>query len=70
MSVHVDVEEEFPEEIIKQYFTDKYLTIWHMGFNNTNGYGYIFPKKNVINIGYSSNSNKRSQFQENNVKLY
>lgn len=54
VSTCLDVEEEFPEDVIKQYFTEDYVTIWHMGFNNTKGYGYIFPKKNVINIGYGA----------------
>jgi geranylgeranyl reductase family protein len=48
----LEVEEEFPEEVITKYFTDKRMTYWHAGFLNTPGYGYIFPKKHHINIGF------------------
>ena len=46
------VEEEFPEEVIQEYFGEQYITYWHLGFGNTRGYAYVFPKKSHINIGF------------------
>ncbi len=50
----LEVEEEFPEDVIEQFFHNKGTTYCHAGYLNTPGYGYIFPKKRHINIGYGA----------------
>lgn len=39
------------KEIINDYFTDKHIGHLHIKIFDLNGYGWIFPKKNHINIG-------------------
>jgi geranylgeranyl reductase family protein len=60
----LEVEEEFPEDVILKYYGKEYTTIWHFGFQNTKGIGYIFPKKNVINIGFGAITSEDIPYRE------
>ena len=54
LGVCLRVEEEFPEDVILEYFGEQYTTYWHVGFGNTRGYAYVFPKKRHITIGFGT----------------
>ncbi len=45
-------EVEVPQEILDQYYTKKRTTHMHLGLGELYGYGWIFPKKNHLNIGF------------------
>lgn len=51
--IAVCVCEEIPlnKEIIEQFFTEKRLVHFHTRFQGINGYGWLFPKEQHINIG-------------------
>lgn len=38
-------------KLIDSYFTERRYAHLHVGFSGLNGYGWVFPKKNHINIG-------------------
>lgn len=64
LGVCLRVEEEFPEDVILEYFGKEYRTYWHVGFGDTRGYAYIFPKKRHINIGFGTVTPDRLPFRE------
>ncbi len=45
---------EVTEDVVKKYFPDGHYGYMHMGFSGTEGYGWIFPKKTHINIGFGA----------------
>lgn len=48
--------EEFPlsEDVMDEYFTSDRLCHIHSKFNGIRGYGWVFPKKNHVNVGIIS----------------
>ncbi len=48
------IESEVKEDVMEKYFPDGHFGYMHMGFNGMEGYGWIFPKKTHINIGFGA----------------
>src|SRR5271157_1546117 len=59
-------ESEIGENVMNNFFPDGNLGYMHIGFDNSEGYGWIFPKKTHINVGYgallNSSLNVRGSF--------
>jgi len=67
--IGVCVLEDIPLEnkIIKEYFTNDYTCHIHHQINNITGYGWVFPKKDSINVGivdYISFGKKRNNLNQ------
>ncbi len=56
-------EVELPSEIIDQFYTNKRSSHLHFGFGKLYGYGWIFAKKNHVNIGFGEGLNKMTPGQ-------
>ncbi len=51
-------EVEVPQAILDQFYLKTRISHLHLGFGKLYGYGWIFPKKNHINIGFGEGLNK------------
>ena len=58
----------FPTAIIDEYFTKKRICHIHSKFGGIKGYGWIFPKKNHVNIGIVNYKMNSSTDHNQNIK--
>ncbi len=54
---------EVSQEILDKFYTKTRISHLHFGFGKLYGYGWIFPKKNHINIGFGEGLNKMTPSQ-------
>jgi geranylgeranyl reductase family protein len=59
----------FTEDVIDHFFTKNRLCYLHSRFSGIKGYGWVFPKKNHVNVGIISyNINEIIKQKKNNIK--
>ncbi len=46
------IEQEFPETTMDDFFSKKRRLAFHLGFKGNEGYGWVFPKKKHLNVGF------------------
>ncbi len=58
------VEREFPEAVMDHFFSKKRRLYFHLGFMGNEGYGWVFPKKEHLNIGFGAMSSTNPQIKQ------
>jgi geranylgeranyl reductase family protein len=56
---HIRMQIELPEALIKKYVNEDYPLSFHSNYRGTPGIGYIYPKKNHINVGICTQTPER-----------
>ncbi len=58
------IEPAIPANVMDQYFSPKRKLCFHIGFGGTEGYGWIFPKKEHLNVGFGGLMSSTSKIQD------
>lgn len=58
------VEAEVGSDVLDQYYTPERFAHFHMGFGDTMGYGWVFPKRDHVNVGYGAILSSTSSVKE------
>ncbi len=58
------IEPKLPEQVLDEYFSPKRKLCFHLGFGGIDGYGWVFPKKEHLNVGFGASMSATPKIQD------